>query len=75
MTESISHRGDGLVPSELRVCLGPVAPDSIQASSLLLKAVLDELGQVHALGHAHVSESYDSAGTSPTTVSARTGLV
>ncbi len=60
VNESIRVHGERLAPAELRVCLGPVAPKTLRAKSVFLDAVVDELGRVNALGHVHVSESYES---------------
>ena len=60
VTEAIGAHSQGLAPAELRVCLGPVAPDTLQAKSVFLDTVLEKLGRVNALGHVHVSEPYES---------------
>ncbi|RXK49021.1 DUF7504 family protein [Halorientalis pallida] len=60
VTAAIDEHSHGLAPAELRVCLGPVAPDTLQAKSVFLDAVLEKIGVVNALGHVHVSEPYDS---------------
>ncbi len=60
VTEAIDVHGQGLAPAELRVCLGPVAPDTLQSRSVFLDAVLEELARTNALGHVHVSEPYES---------------